>query len=335
MKALSFIEIKNFRTAAGRTISLELSYQTFGRKLGEAPVVLVIHALTGNSNVAGEDGWWKDLIGNGKCIDTQRFTVLAFNVPGNGFDGKKENLIEDYRNYIARDIAAIFALGLDYLNIDKLYAAIGGSVGGGLVWELSALRPKLIEKIIPIACDWKSTDWLIANCFIQDNILNNSVNGLADARQHAMTLYRTPESFKQKFRRTKKESGLYNVESWLKHHASKIDERFYLQAYKIMNQLLKTIDITQGNNTFMRVAQSIESEIHIVSINSDLLFKANENRSTFTSLSRFRDDVTFNEIKSIHGHDAFLIEYEQLAGILEPVFKAREAKPAHEKLKAS
>lgn len=335
MESLHYIEIENFKTLDGRTISLELSYQTFGPALGEAPVVLVVHALTGNSNVAGENGWWTDLIGDDKCIDTRRFTVLAFNVPGNGYDGKEENLIEDYKNYVAGDIAGIFALGLDKLNIDKIYAAIGGSVGGGLIWELAALRPKLIGKIIPIACDWKSTDWLIGNCFIQDNILNNSVNGLADARQHAMTLYRTPESFKQKFRRTQKEPGLYNVESWLSHHARVINERFHLQAYKIMNQLLKTIDITRGEKTFVQVVQRIESEIHIISINSDLLFKASENRRTYTRLIKFRDDVTFNEIKSIHGHDAFLIEYKQLASILKPVFELREPILEIKKLKAS
>ena len=335
MESLSFLEIENFRTVSGKTVSLKLSYQTFGPPLGDAPIVLVNHALTGNSNVTGHTGWWKDLIGDGKCIDTEIFSVLAFNVPGNGYDDDLENLIDDYEKFIARDIASIFAIGLDRLNISELYAAIGGSVGGGLVWELAAIRPNLIAKIIPIACDWKSTDWVIGNCMIQDSILNHSANGLGDARMHAMTLYRTPESFRQKFQRSKKRPGLYDVESWLNYHARALNERYQLAAYKLMNQVLKSVDITEGTGNFLQVAQNIQSEIHIVSINSDLLFKASENRRTYTELVKRRKHVTFNEIKSIHGHDAFLIEYEQLTTILTPIFNDQRIDLMNRKLKAS
>ena len=131
MSALKYLNISDYKTQNGRTTDISLSYQTFGPTLGKAPVVLVIHALTGNSNVIGEKGWWNDLIGENKCIDTQKYTVLAFNIPGNGYDNKSENLIDNYRDFIARDIADIFSLGLEQLKIDKLFAAIGGSVGGG------------------------------------------------------------------------------------------------------------------------------------------------------------------------------------------------------------
>ena len=73
-----------------------MSYQYFGKKLGTAPVVLVNHALTGNSNVAGENGWWKDIVGKDKAINTEVYTVLSFNIPGNGFDGF---LIDNYNWY--------------------------------------------------------------------------------------------------------------------------------------------------------------------------------------------------------------------------------------------
>ena len=84
---LQHITINNYTTESGvANPQIQLSYQVFGQALGNAPIVLVNHALTGNSNVAGEDGWWKDLIGNNKVIDTKLYTVLAFNIPGNGFD---------------------------------------------------------------------------------------------------------------------------------------------------------------------------------------------------------------------------------------------------------
>ena len=92
---MQHIIIKDFITEnKSKNSEIKLSYQLFGLPLGEAPIVLVNHALTGNSHVAGEDGWWKDLIGHDKVIDTKIYTVLAFNIPGNGYDGFA---IENYK----------------------------------------------------------------------------------------------------------------------------------------------------------------------------------------------------------------------------------------------
>lgn len=311
-------------TPKGVIFSSQLSYQTFGKPLGDAPVVLVNHALTGNSNICGNEGWWTDLIGDNKCIDTTLYTILAFNIPGNGYDDIAENLIENYKDFTARDIAEIFAIGLQKLGIEQLFAVIGGSVGGGIAWELAASYPSLCEHVIPIAADWKSTDWVIANCYIQDNILNHSSEPLYDARIHAMTLYRTPESFAEKFKRTHSNNGLYNIESWLNHHGEILDNRFRLSSYKVMNQILRTIDITNGRDSFLEVASQINSSIHIVTINTDLYFKADENWATYVELKSVKDNVTIGEIKSIHGHDAFLMEFHQLSALLQPIFKPKK-----------
>ena len=117
METLHYISILNFVTKSGKTSSLSLSYQLFGKKLHTAPIVLVNHALTGNSNVAGKDGWWNALIGSDKVIDTNKYTIIAFNIPGNGYDNKPENLIENYKDFVARDIAELFLLGLEELKI--------------------------------------------------------------------------------------------------------------------------------------------------------------------------------------------------------------------------
>ncbi|WP_047548034.1 alpha/beta fold hydrolase [Psychroserpens sp. Hel_I_66] len=324
MSTLKHISISNFNTEIGTTQHINLSYQVFGQNLHDAPIVLVNHPLTGNSNICGNEGWWNDLIGEHKCIDTNFYTVLAFNIPGNGYDGNTNNLIENYMDFNARDIAKIFSEGLKILKIKELYAAIGGSVGGGIGWELAALQPDLIEHLIPIATDWKSTDWLIANCHIQDAILNNSSSPLADARMHAMTLYRTPESLTSKFRRTEKSAQLFNVESWLNYHGKALDERFNISAYKLMNQILRTIDITRNRTSFSDVVSKIKSNIHIVTINSDLFFKPEENWETYVDLKLIKDNVCINEIKSIHGHDAFLIEFAQLSKFLLPIFEKRK-----------
>ena len=321
MEKLRYIDIKNYVTESGKPVSVNISYQTFGKPLHSAPIILVNHALTGNSTVIGENGWWNDIIGENKCINTNDYTILAFNIPGNGYDDLSENLIENYRDFTARDIAKLFTLVLDKLKIQNLFAVIGGSVGGGIAWELAALKPRLTEHLIPIATDWKSTDWVIANCHIQDAILNNSSQPLADARMHAMTLYRTPESLTQKFERTKKDDSKFNIESWLSYHGSALENRFQVSAYKLMNQILRTIDITRNRNNFLDVAKKIESNIHIITINSDLFFKADENWTSFIELKSEKENVNIHEIKSIHGHDAFLIEFDQLARFLNPIFK--------------
>ena len=313
------IQIHNFTTESGEHYPIiNLSYQVFGPQLNTAPIVLVNHALTGNSQVIGEQGWWNDLIGESKTIDTLKYTVLAFNVPGNGYDGF---LIENYKDFNARDVARLFNQGIKDLQIKQLFAIIGGSVGGGIAWEMAALEPKITQHLIPIATDWKSTDWLIANCFLQEQILANSSKPIEDARIHAMLCYRTPESFSSKFQRTTNEElAVFNIESWLAHHGNKLQKRFQLSAYKMMNQLLKTIDITRGRDSFAKVAAIIEANIHIIGIDSDLFFTANENRATYEELLKHKENVSYQEIVSIHGHDAFLIEYQQLHNLLAPIF---------------
>ncbi|MEN3324675.1 bifunctional aspartate kinase/homoserine dehydrogenase I [Mariniflexile soesokkakense] len=316
---LQHIIIKNFITESKvLNPEIKLSYQVFGKPLGTAPVVLVNHALTGNSNVAGKDGWWSDLVGDDKVIDTKLYTILSFNIPGNGFDGF---VIENYKDFVARDIATIFLIGLKELKIEKLFALIGGSLGGGIAWEMAVLNPDITDNLIPVATDWKSTDWLIANCQIQEQFLLNSRNPVHDARMHAMLCYRTPESFNERFQRSKNEElEIFNVESWLLHHGNKLQERFQLSAYKLMNQLLKTIDVTKNRPTDFNVLENIHGNIHIVGVDSDLFFTAEENRQTHKQLAVSNPNVTYNEIHSVHGHDAFLMEYEQLEKIVEGIF---------------
>ena len=322
MSEIQYIEIPKYTTISGKTMPINLSYQLFGCALHSAPVVLVNHALTGNSNVAGSKGWWNVLIGPNKPIDTNHFTILAFNIPGNGYDGHTNHLIENYKDFVARDIAKLFLSAIEALGIHQLFAAIGGSLGGGIAWEMAALNPKITKHLIPVASDWKSTDWIIANCLIQEQFLVNSKRPIQDARMHAMLCYRTPESLKNRFQRSQNEEfNLFNIETWLIHHGDKLQKRFQLSAYKLMNHLLKTIDITTNRGSASEVLKTIEAEIHIIGIDSDLFFVSEENTSTLKLLHPNLTNVSYHEITSIHGHDAFLIEYEQLNAIIKEIFQ--------------
>lgn len=321
---LEKIALHNFNLENGKQVEyMPLFYQTFGQPIGSAPIVVVNHALTGNSNVTGENGWWNDLIGENKTIDTNHFTIIAFNIPGNGFDKNAENLISNYQDFTIRDIASIFWKGLFFLNVHQVFATIGGSLGGAIAWEMAALQPNKIQNLIPIATDWKATDWVIANVLIQDQILNNSENPIADARLHAMLLYRTPQSINERFKR-EHSNQVFHIENWLTNHGEKLKNRFQLQSYKLMNHLLKTNDITRNRKNFLSVANEIQSAIHIISVDSDYFFIANENQETYHQLKMVKQNVFYNEIRSIHGHDAFLIEFNQLNEILEPIFNKQK-----------
>jgi len=312
--------IKNFKLNSKISLDYRLSYEIHGEELGTAPVVLVIHALTGNSKVTGVNGWWSSLVGENKVIDTNRYTILAFNIPGNGHSPEDSKINTHYQLFTARDVARLFALGLDSLGISSLYAIMGPSLGGGLVWELAALRPNLGEHVIPIASSWYSCQWLRANCHIQACLLEHSSKPLEDARKHAMTLYRTPESLEQKFNEAMANSPSLDVETWLDYHGTQLSSRFKLSAYKMMNQLLKTIDITRNGASLLEVAKSIQGHIHLVTVDSDLLFKSDQCWDTYVKLKSVKENVSIYEINSIHGHDAFLIEYSQLSKFLKPIF---------------
>ena len=323
---LEKIDVFNFDLENGKQRAyIPLFYETFGQPIGTAPVIVVNHALTGNSTVIGEKGWWNDLIGEDKIMDTNFYTIVSFNIPGNGYDEIVFNLISNYRDYTIRDIARIFWEGLSFLNIKEVFTIIGGSLGGAIAWEMAVLQPKAIQNLIPIATDWKATDWVIANVLIQDQILNNSDDPIADARLHAMLLYRTPQSINQRFKQTKiVNSNVYNIENWLINHGFKLKNRFRLSAYKLMNHLLKTNDITRNRSNFLTVAKTIEATIHIIAVDSDYFFTPDENRATFQQLKTIKNNVYYHEINSIHGHDAFLIEFELLAELLNPIFNKQK-----------
>ncbi len=304
--------------------NLPISYQVFGKKLGTAPIVLVNHALTGNSEVAGDNGWWNSLIGVEKCIDTDIVSVLCFDIPGNGQNGF---LIDNYEDVSIVDVAYWFLDALDQLGINSINVGIAGSLGGSILWQMAILKPDLFDCIIPIATDWKATDWLLAQCRIQKQILNNSENPVHDARLHAMTFYRTPESFKQKFNRSLSEKeSLYNVETWLLHHGKKLENRFHLKSYKLMNHLLMTTGTGISEQNFVEQASKIQGDIYLIGIDSDAFYLNSEIKDTFLLLKTKKENVHFLEINSIHGHDAFLIEYEQLSGILNPIFNSEKIK---------
>lgn len=319
MAEIKTISILDFKTHSGAVFdSIKLYYQQFGKQIGTAPVVLVNHSLTGDSKLTGEGGWWNEMIGPDKIIDTNRYTVLGFNIPGNGVMNQTFSNPEDFH---AGDIAFLFLKGLHALDVKFLHALIGGSIGGGIAWEMIAIAPKLCKFLVPVAADWKANDWIIANTFLQNRILKNSKKPLEDARIHAMLTYRTPQSFDSRFGRTKnQELEVYNIESWLMYHGDKLAKRFKLKAYQMMNHLLASVNIEREGKSVEDIIKKINAEIHLIAIDSDLFFTPGEDRKTFEIGKKIKKNIFYHELTSIHGHDAFLIENEKMAQILAQIF---------------
>lgn len=308
-------ELKNitlsYQTNSGKEYNIPLSYQLFGKDLFTAPIIVINHALTGNSNVAGEKGWWKQLIGEGQVIDTNTYTVLCFNIPGNGYD---DFLIDEYENFSPSDIANIFLKGLKILNIQNVYAIIGGSLGGGIGWEMLAKQPDLAEIFIPVACDFKTHDWLHAQCLVQKFLLGSDHEPLQKARIHAMLCYRTPQSLNDRFQtQYNQEKQCLESEDWLVYHGNSLNERFSFKSYKLMNHLLMNINAEEKR------LDEISARMHLISVDTDLFFPASEIRMCFEKLKEKNKNVDYHEIQSIHGHDAFLMEYEQLNNIIKNI----------------
>ena len=314
---LQFISIPDLKLRSGKVQEISVSYQTYGRALHTAPIILVNHALTGNSSI---NEWWEPLVGAGKVLDTDRFTLLAFDIPGNGFDGSVDRLIYNFQEWCLADVALAFAKALQTLSINTIDVGIGGSIGGALLWEMIAIEPKLFKTIVPIAADWKATDWLIACCHVQESILNTSEKPLEVARQHAMTFYRSPQGLSNKFHR-EKVGGSFAVNNWLDFHGDALEQRFTLPAYQLLNHLLWSTDAAvKFEDDITAVVLQTDTAIELIAVDSDGFFVAQEDKETY-NLLKDSHAIKYHEIHSLHGHDAFLIEHDQVKTILSGILQ--------------
>lgn len=313
---LGQVTLSDFTNWRGESIpSLTLTYQVAGPALGTAPIVLVCHALTGNSAVAGPEGWWAQLIGPGQTIDTARYTILSIDIPGNEYADSAPQ--DDPSLLSVRDVARLWLLVLRELRVDHLYALIGPSLGGGIAWQIAVLEPTLAEHLFPIATDYKASDWLLAQTEVQRLILDHSDRPIHDARVHAMLTYRTPKSLIGRFEGKTTDSGLPKVLDWLDYHGRTLEGRFSLSAYRVMTFLTSTIHAAENEKELARIA----SDIHLVAIDSDRLFPYFVARETIEGLRcSGKERAELHTIVSDHGHDAFLIEYDQLCRIMSPFF---------------
>lgn len=290
----------------------EISYQWFCTNNETKPVVVILHALTGNSTVAGENGWWQEIVGNAKAIDTNKYNILAIDTIGNGFATNTHNNIHSIEKVCINDLAKINLWLLDELQLTTNISIVGGSLGGAIAWEMWKENPVLFNKLISIGAHPFEDQWIKSITFLQKELLKNT-KGYEQARMWSMLFYRNSLAIDQKFKNSDKK-----IEDWLKHHGNSLKERFPEKSYELMNHLLGSIGKGNTVEQFLKAAQKSTTQIIVISISSDWLFHPQHQENWVTTMKQEYTNITHHSLESIHGHDAFLIEFKKLEKIITP-----------------
>jgi homoserine O-acetyltransferase len=351
-----------FTFESGQTLpGFSLRYESYGQlNAARDNVILICHALSGDHHCAGinsaEDrkpGWWNNLIGPGKAVDTTRFFVVCANVLGGcvGSTGPSSINAETGRPFgvafpfvTIRDMVRSQKLLLDDLGVTSLYGVIGGSMGGMLVLQWGIEFPSFTRRMLAMATTARESAQAIAfnevgrQAIIQDTAWNHGDYprdggprvGLAIARMMAHITYLSDASMDRKFGRKKKEnadSATYNfdvqfeVESYLRHQGESFINRFDANSYLYITRALDHFDLAAAAGSLEVAFAPVEAETLVVGFTSDWLFPPEQNRAIALALLRAGKRASYAELDIDLGHDSFLLEspqlYDLVRGFLE------------------
>jgi len=327
---------KDFITEGGhRFANAEVAYKTWGTlNPARDNVILICHALTGH---AAADEWFPGLIGKNKLYDPSKNFIICINVPGSSYGSLGPWSINpetgnpfraDFPDVTIRDMVRFQQLLLDQLDIRGIELVIGGSMGGMQALEFAIMDPR-VKSACLIAMGAAHRPWAIGiseaqRAAIKADTKWNGGNydfedgpdqGIAAARMMAMITYRTPDNYDTKFARRKQDgTDLYQVQSYLKYQGEKLARRFDANAYVILSKAMDSHDISRGRADKDVVLNRVEIPVQVIGVDSDHLYPLSEQKE----LDRLLPNSRLNLIKSPYGHDAFLIEFEQLHDIIKP-----------------
>ncbi len=328
-----------FPLELGGALPLRVAYETYGTlDATRSNAVLVCHALTGSAHAAGVDelgrkGWWDGLIGPGRGIDTDRYFVICSNVLGGCYGTTGPTSIdpstgkpygENFPAITIGDMVHAQRLLLDALEIERLHLVIGGSMGGMQVLEWCLRYGDRIDLIAPIATSARHSPWSVGfNAIAREAIAlgvsaGDPTQGLRLARKVAMMSYRSDREFAGRFAPAgfpDDEMGDEGseVERYLNHHATSLVARFDADTYRTISRAMDLHDLARDRGDDLElVLASIRQPALCVGISSDILYPAHEQQS----IARSIPGGHYMEVDSLCGHDAFLIEYDQLNALV-------------------
>ena len=325
---LEFASFGPFELESGDVLpELTIAYRHDGPGPSEAPQVLVVHALTGSADAA--DDWWSPLIGAGKGIDTTRFGVLCANLVGGcyGSTGPASRDPRTGQSYGAtfpavstRDQARAHWLLLDALGIASLALAAGGSLGGMVVLEIGLERPDAVQRLLPIAAPAATGPMAVAWNHIQLQLIERlGDEGMALARQLAMTTYRSEADFDERFARRTEADGTPSIVSYLEYQGVKLVDRFDRDTYRVLAGAMDRHDIARGRGSVEQALAPLgEAGARLLGlgIQDDILYGPAQVHRLVAAEAAAGLRTDYRELRSTKGHDAFLVEWPQLTEIL-------------------
>ena len=334
-----------------------LAYETYGAlNADKSNAILVTHALTGDQYVAsehpmtGRPGWWLTMVGPGKPIDTDRYFVISANVIGGcmGSAGPREINPEtgtawglDFPVITINDMVRAQTLLIDALGIEQLFAVIGGSMGGMQALAWASAYPERVFAAIPIATAARHSSQNIAfhevgrQAIMADPewaagayhaVGRNPARGLAVARMAAHITYLSEAALHRKFGRNLQDRSAFTygfdadfqVESYLRHQGSTFVDRFDANSYLYITRAMDYFDLAAEHGGQLTTAfQNSPVRFLLVSFTSDWLFPTPESRAIVRALTTASASVSFVEIETDKGHDAFLLDEPELLRIIE------------------
>ena len=308
------------------TLALTMAYRHDGPG-PDAPQVLVIHALTGSADAAGD--WWAPLIGPGEAFDTTRVGVLCANLLGGRYGSTGPTAVNPdtgepwggaFPQPTARDEArAIWRLA-DHLGIERFALVAGGSLGGMISLEVALERPESVGHVVPIGAPAATGPLAIAWNHIQLELVDRlGLDGLAIARQLAMTTYRSEADFDGRFGRRVQEDGRFSVVSYLDHQGAKLLDRFDPETYAVLVRVMDGHDIGRDRGGIVEAFGALATSrtgLTGIGIEGDLLYGPDQVRVLVGEAAAAGVDAGYREIETTKGHDGFLIEWDQLSRLL-------------------
>jgi homoserine O-acetyltransferase len=348
--------------SGGTLSPVQIAYQTYGTlNAARSNAILACHALTGDQHVAnthpvtGKPGWWSLMIGSGRPIDTDRYFVICANVLGGCMGSTGPASIDpqtgkpyalDLPVITVRDMVRAQAMLLDHLGIDTLFAAIGGSMGGMQVLQWAASFPDRLFAAIPIATGSRHSSQNIAfhevgrqaimvdpdwcgGAYLEEG--KNPHKGLAVARMAAHITYLSDEALHRKFGRSLQDREAltfgfdadFQIESYLRHQGMTFVDRFDANSYLYMTRAMDYFDLALDyGGQLAKAFTGCHTRFCCVSFTSDWLFPTAENRTIVHALNAAGANVSFVEVETDRGHDAFLLDEPELFTTVTGFLKA-------------
>ncbi len=324
--------------------------------------ILICHALTGDSHAAGfyeqsdeKPGWWDIVIGPGKAIDTNQYFVICSNIlggcmgstgPSSAIPGKKESYGMNFPLITVTDMVRCQKKLIDHLNIRQLLSVIGGSLGGMQAMEWSIRYPDRVKSVIPLATTMRHSALSIAfnevarhaikkdpkwnkGCYTAES---KPASGLSVARMIGHITYLSDESMRKKFgRKLQDQNDLsftfdpqFQVASYLKYQGDKFVERFDANSFLYITKAADYYDLEMqhGKGSSVKAFSRAKAKFLVVSFSSDWLYPTYESKAIVKALKKNRLDVSFCEIESNLGHDAFLLYNSSLNKMINGFLKS-------------